>query len=167
MVDGPDTTSREREAVLYMRSVAPYGINGIQEETIERLEHLTDDTRLGSVDYEIWGHNIPVDDSTTAIKKVYDEFEEWADEHGYSLAPAFHVRETETIVSERSHTVISVPLLCLGVYDDHGIEAVFPCSDDERTYTLEDGLRALESGDVDSLIERSLTEQEIRSRPHQ
>jgi hypothetical protein len=167
MVDEPDTTPREREAVLYMRSVAPSGINGVQEETIERLEHLTNDTRLDSVDYEIWGHNIPADCSKTAIKKAYEEFEEWADEHGYSLAPAFHVRETETIVSEQSHTVISVPLLCLGVYDDHGVEAVFPCSDDKQTYTLEDGLCALESGDVDSLVERPPAEREIRSRPHQ
>jgi len=140
----PETTPPEREAVLYMRSVAPSGINHVQEETIERLEHLRDDNGLDAVDDEIWGHSIPADDSKVAVKKAYDEFEEWADEHGYTLAPAFHVRETGTIVSERSHTVISVPLLCLGIYNASEVEAVFPCTDEERTYTIEDGLRALE-----------------------
>jgi hypothetical protein len=145
-----DTSDRAAQrAVLYIRSVAPCGINDVQQRAIERLERLVADGTLERIEYEVWGHSVPTDHSDLRVKRQYDEFAEWADEHGYRLSPAFHVRETKTIISDATQTVISFPLLCLGLYSDRGVEAVFPCSDDDRTYTLEDGLRALEEDRVD------------------
>ncbi len=134
----------DRTAVLYVRSVAPCGVDDVQRRTIDRLERLAADGVLESVEYEVWGDGVPADDSGTVIKGVYDEFVEWADDQGYTLAPAFRDRETGTMVSDECRTVISFPLLCLGVYEENELEAVFPCSDDERTYTIEDGLVGLE-----------------------
>lgn len=152
-------TGFDRNAVLYVRSVAPYGLNDVQRRTIERLHALRGEGVLDAVDYEVWGRAIP-DDSRTEAARTFERFVEWADEHGYSLAPGFGVRETGTLVSDRSETVISFPLLCLGVYERGRVEAVFPCTDEERTYTVEDGLRALEAeGRVD------LTTDADRSRP--
>jgi len=131
-------------AVLYTRSVAPCGINDVQRRTIERLERLAEDGVLDSVEYEVWGRGISAEHSETDIQRAYDEFVEWADANGYTLAPAFQHRETSTLVSEDSRTVISFPLLCLGIYVDDEVEAVFPCSTDDRTFTLEDGLVGLE-----------------------
>ncbi|WP_331233316.1 HTH domain-containing protein [Natronorarus salvus] len=142
-MDASDRTAHS--AVLYIRSVAPTGINDVQQRAIERLERLVAEGTLESVDYEVWGHSVPTDSSELPIKRRYDEFADWADEHGYTLSPAFHVRETKTIVSDSTWTVVSFPLLCLGIYSDRDVEAVFPCSDDDRTYTLQDGLHALES----------------------
>jgi hypothetical protein len=67
----------------------------------------------------------------------------------YTLAPGFDRRKRASIAEEGLEEVISFPLICLVVYaidegsSDGVVRAVFPCSDDQRTYTIVDGIEAL------------------------
>ena len=139
MIDNTAWTVR-----LYTRSAAPRDIAELHRRTVDRLDRLAEDGRVESVEFEVWGDLIPTDGDRTGSRRAYDALVDWAEESGYSLAPGFERRETGTIASEDTRSVISVPLLCLVIYDADGIEAVFPCSDGERTYTVEDGLVGLE-----------------------
>ncbi len=129
---------------LYTRSAAPRDIAELHRRTVERLDRLAEDGSVESIEFEVWGDLIPTGEDRTGSRRAYDEVVDWAEESGYSLAPGFERRETGTIVSEDTRSVVSVPLLCLVIYDGDGIEAVFPCSDGQRTYTVEDGLVGLE-----------------------
>lgn len=136
---------RHYRAELFVRSAAPSGVADLQRRLCDRLERLVDDGVLESIECEIWGRSIPAEgDSKTSVREKYDEFVEWAVSHDRSLAPAFSVRETGTLASEETHRVVSVPMLCLAVYERDDLQAVYPCLDDEEVYTVEDGIRALE-----------------------
>lgn len=132
-------------AELFVRSAAPGGIADLQRRLCERLEGLAADGVLESVDCEVWGRNIPAEPgSEPSVWGKYDEFVEWAAEHDCSLGPAFSVRETGTLVSEETRRVVSVPMLCLAVYQGEELRAVYPCLNDGDVYTVEDGIAELE-----------------------
>lgn len=144
-------------AKLFLRSAAIGSIDDIQERMYERLERLATDDIIDSVECEIWGRDIPADpDAKTPVRETYDEFVKWADEHECSLAPAFSIRKVGTMVSEETRNVISMPMVCLAVYEGDEVQAVFPCLDDDEVYTVQDGLAELEAANgIDGFSERN------------
>ncbi|SFC42098.1 hypothetical protein SAMN05444422_10873 [Halobiforma haloterrestris] len=46
---------------------------------------------------------------------------------------------------------LRVPTVCAAIYADETLECVVPCSDDERTYSVEECLQALETGVLEHL----------------
>lgn len=74
-----------------------------------------------------------------AIDK-YDEFSHWASKNGLSLRP--HFNQVDTLDG-----MIRFPDLCLAAYDGLNVRGVFPCSDENTVYTVDDYLTAIEQGE--------------------
>ncbi|RZH69508.1 HTH domain-containing protein [Natrinema altunense] len=85
-------------------------------------------------------------DAGPSVSLTVDAFESWADREGYTLRPAFDRHETDSMLEHRPATEIQVPTVCVAVYEDDDLQCVAPCSDGDRTYTVEECLDALEDG---------------------
>lgn len=135
---------------LYLRSLAPTGAYERQEAVLDRLECLAERGRVESVSSTVWGDRIRQradlrDEAGHAILDDVDRLRAWAADHDASLDPFFEEREGNSLV-ESAHTVLIPPVLCLAIRDDEGLRGVFPCATDGETYTVADGLDALEDG---------------------
>lgn len=139
-------------AELRLRELAPRGVDGTKERLVGRLEALANADALDSYSIDTWGADAVLegtdDPLSRRLREPYDELEDWAEEHGRSLESGFLRREQGSIVDEESREVVSFPLFSLVVYDDAGIEAVYPHRNGDQVYTIRDGLERLseESG---------------------
>ncbi len=135
-------------AVLRLRTLAPYGINGTQETVIDRLKGLVESGSLSDLDVDAWGASVrTTENDVTAVRETVSEFVEWADRNGCSLTPAFEWREDNSFLDEEhgQGSVVVLPLLCLAVYDGETLKAVYPHRDGEAVCTIHDGIEALEA----------------------
>lgn len=82
---------------------------------------------------------------------TYETFEAWAERNDLSLDPGFQQRTRGFIGADGVEEVVVFPVAALAVYRDDELAAVFPCSDGERTYTVERALEAFEQDDTDWL----------------
>lgn len=148
-MDG-ETTTQTYRAEIVVRSLAPHGINERQRAIIEQIKAFHERGVLEDVDIEVWGEEIRADpEMRTDAHDRYAAIESWADGHEYMLSPGFDRRERRSITANGIEEVISFPLICLVLYavgegsKTDAVRAVFPCSDDEQTYTIVDGIEAL------------------------
>lgn len=168
-------TTAPFRAVLRVRTLGPSGLNPPQIEVIDRLETLSEgeDGPIDEFDVDVWGASMGITQSDArALGNIHEritEFEQWADEHGCTLGPAFKRRgttsaaatEPETESNDTREEGIIPPLLCLAVYDGETIAAVYPHGDGGEVATIHDGVEALESMATDedqSRDERSESE---------
>lgn len=152
-------TAGSVRAVLRLRTLAPSGLNPPQIEVIDRIQALTEDEDgpIADLDIDVWEASMGITHADTHdpgdVHELITEFEQWADEHGCTLRPAFKRRsadsavetETEDIDNREDQDLIIPPLLCLAVYDGETIDAVYPHVDGEEVSTIHDGVEALES----------------------
>jgi hypothetical protein len=100
----------------------------------------------------------------------FAKFESWADQRGYSLAPAFERRTVHSSLldTEDAHEEIRVPIVTLALYDDStettpltGVVpyTVNPGTDEKRTYTISDWLRTLEDRATTTPVQQPTTAQ--------
>lgn len=141
----PDTV----RAVLYLRQHASGEIVQQLRRTVTRVRQLQAD-KIADVEIKTWAAVNPaleeLSDSGPSVTLTVKSFQTWADREGYTLQPAFTRRETSSMLSSRSTTEITVPIMCLAVYEDSDLCCVAPCSNGERTYSVEQCLAALEAG---------------------
>lgn len=125
-----------------------------------RARRLEDRRAIAEVEVKTWTTVRPaleaLGDSEPAVSSIVDAFEEWADRAGYSLAPAFARCETGSLLSRDSRAELRVPLASVAVYEGETLRWVAPCSDAERSYSVEDCLAALEAEVVEPSSERTL-----------
>lgn len=82
--------------------------------------------------------------SADAPRAKVDEFVSWARREGYSLEPAFEIRKRESELDPRTDTVLTLPLVCVALYDDEELLAVFPHAEDGGVRSVEDCLERLD-----------------------
>jgi hypothetical protein len=128
-------------------------VNERQRDVWRQLRRFEDTGQVASVEVNVWGECVQwlrdTEDRTdrvpsTGIRTTYRRFEEWATAAGYDLEPGFDRSTRTSLVSPESHEVIVFPLLCLAVYVEGDVHAVFPCLTESRVWTLEDGLAILD-----------------------
>lgn len=140
-------TSPQLHATLKLRTFPPHGITDVRHRVFTRLHRLADAGTLASVDVDVWGGYAVTDslrDQDDAAALV-PEFERWAEERGYSLAPAFDRRERGSMLDDGTWEVWVVPLVTLVVREEDRLKAVYPHANGERIRTVDDGLEALEA----------------------
>jgi hypothetical protein len=131
-------------AVLWLRTLAPYGVGEIQAEVVDRLERLEADGRIDDLDVDVWGKSTELvrtaDRDSGDVRETVAEFERWASENDRTLRPAFGRHGVDADGDGR----VVLPLLCLAVYEAKTVRAVYPHVDGEDVYTIH-GIEALES----------------------
>lgn len=135
------------KAELYVRSLVPHGAFAPQEAVVERLLDLESEGRL-DLSLTVWGDQIATDSAAarteagrTLLRSVR-AFRSWEDESGYAAEPFFSdVRRTSLV--DASYDAIVPPNLCLALYREGTVAGVFPCSDRETCYTVEDAVEAM------------------------
>ncbi len=158
--DRPD--GRVREAVapvergtyveLWVRRGSPVCVRDAQEAARDRLRRLRGHGDIDALAVREWsgaggGPRVRgVSHAATCHGKMA-EFEAWADDHGYTLAPGFQVREVRPMVGGGVRRKFARPVYCLAVYEGETLEAVYPHSNGGEVHTVGDGLDRL-AGDV-------------------
>lgn len=117
---------------------------GPRTDVIDRLSSLHAEGALDDFTVETWPDEVAISEHTehARVVEVYKEYLLWAEEHGVSITPPFE-RRTATSLVGGSEDVLTVPIMCLAVYDD-GLSGVYPCSGEERTWSVADYLDAYE-----------------------
>lgn len=86
-------------------------------------------------------------DRRSAAMDTYEVFRKWAGRNGLSLEPGFQRRARSFVGVDDVEEVVVFPAIALALYGAGDLVAVFPCTDDDRTYTVERALAAFEHDD--------------------
>jgi hypothetical protein len=148
MIEDPTTVTVE----CWSRDTAEPAVGAWQDSVYEQLQNHVNADRITDLEINTWGKCIqcptaghdedetPVDESW----EKYRQFEHWASSGGYDLEPGFRRYKRSSLVSSDSCEPVVVPVLCLAVYADTELQAVFPCSTQNQVWTVEDGLALLD-----------------------
>lgn len=138
-----------RRVELFTRA-STTGTRRQQSTVVERLRRLTDDGAIEGFDHRLWNAELcprAAADRTpwcdVAMRK-YAEFERWAGRNGRSLRPFFDERSVHSTITGERADVLVFPVTCVAVYDGDDLLDLAPSRDDDRTYTVEGCLAALE-----------------------
>lgn len=91
------------------------------------------------------------------VLETYDRFSQWAARRGVSIEPPFNTRTSTSQVTGESRELLVTPLLCLEVYADDELVGVFPHSDGEETYTTNEVIAQLRTGQLPTPLGQSPT----------
>jgi hypothetical protein len=141
---------------LWVRRNLPYCVRDVEKEAYERLRRLRNRGSVESCSLHLWDtvETAPGErrtEPTADSREKITEFENWADEHGCTLRPGFQTREVNSILTDDVRRRVVPPILCLAVYEDDTLGAVFPHVEGDRIHTVSDGIERLEAGDGDYL----------------
>lgn len=136
-----DADSEGIQMVLWTRRP----VCGPRTEIVDRLGSLSAADSIDAFRIETWPNEVVVSEHTqhTQVIETYEQFRAWADEAGVSITPAFD-RRTVTSLIGRTEEVLTLPVMCLAVYDDD-LRGVYPCTDSDETWTVTDYLDAYEA----------------------
>jgi hypothetical protein len=146
-------TTGERTVDLYLCAEPQFGVETQKEAVIDRLTALEREDLIDEFGVYIWGREIRPDgplEGTDYHRLVLDsvrEFEEWLRRHGASADHLFKRRGVDSEIIDETYTVISLPTMCLAVYDDGDLSGVYPYDDAEGTHTVRECLAELEATD--------------------
>lgn len=146
---------RGLRAHLYVRSELPPPAREQCDAVESRLARLVDCGALESVERNEWQKRVPVEACDGAVRDIYLSATAWADEQGVRLTPFFEIRECYSSAHGGLTDWLVVPALCLAVFEDEELTAVYPHADGPTTYSVDDG--------VDSLV-RDLLDGSERTR---
>ena len=138
-------------------------------DTLQRLE--TEDV-IDAVTVQAWPDTVPLTDTTpyTEVVDLFNRFTLWADQQDRSITPPFTVRTQSTIASDDSRRILTTPMLCLAVYSDQMLTAVYPHTDGDDHYSVADAIAALKTGEFDQVTsatapESTLAETAVQNCP--
>ncbi|MFC6768770.1 HTH domain-containing protein [Natrinema soli] len=151
----------------YMRPDVPAVIADTITGVINRLQALCDSGIIADYEVNHWPLDHHVTDETDATRgptrhELVAKFERWAEQHGYTLKPAFRREEISVsplgIGCDDPYKRIRVPVIALALYEEDSepemetaeLRGVVPYTehpdtDDERTYTVDEWLSAVET----------------------
>jgi hypothetical protein len=124
-----------------------FGANDQQNAIVGRLRDLAASGRIEAYDVAVWNGRVRLDtDRTPPAVTAYEAFSDWAAAAGVDIDPFFTVRERESFVDGAARELV-LPVMCLAVESEDGIESVAPNVRGDETTTVRDCLDALEALD--------------------
>lgn len=109
--------SPKQTAELYIRSLAPQGLQSTQDAVIRRLDELESGGTLDDYSVVIWGDRLPPESSsgqTTLGQRLHDtveQFRQWATATGLSLGSFFPTETVRSEITDEEYTCIRFPML--------------------------------------------------------
>lgn len=138
----------ETGAVLFVRTELPPPARDRAGSMERRLDGLETRGILEFVDRKSWEKRVPVADCAADLRDTYLALEAWATETGVRLSPFFQTRECYTRDGRDTTDWLVVPAVCLALYEDDEVTAVYPHARGDETRTVEDGIDAIAAADT-------------------
>ena len=136
-----------RQVTFYVRGDM-FGANDQQNAVVDRLRELDADDVIEGYDVKVWNSRVRLTDAETPAEvEQYRAFESWGADVGVDIDPFFTVRERDSFIDGTARELI-LPVMCLAVHGDDGLEAVAPYARGDETYTVQDCLDELETPDA-------------------
>ena len=133
-------------ARLHVRETLPAPVRGRRERVTDRLSALVAGGTLAEYDVVPWDKRIPADGSGDPdTQDTYLAFCAWAEERGVGLSPFFEARECYSWETGERGTWVVLPALCLSVYEDGELVAVYPHRDGDTYQSVWTGIDSLET----------------------
>lgn len=129
---------------FHVRSELPPPARERATQVYNGLAVLHGEGAIGSIDRSTWPDRMPVTEPDPELQDRYLAFKELAEEAGESLRPFFQTRECYTPEYGGWTDWLVLPAMCLAIYENGDLVAVYPHTDDGVTYTVQDGLELLE-----------------------
>lgn len=141
--------SHARRVDVFLRGSVPFDARARQLVILARLQALRARGLIDEVRIDTWANRITDSQAETELARTaLAGFERWATAHHASLTPGFQSHECYSgFTGQRFRTTV-FPVVCLAVYDDERLVAVYPHSTESGCVTALDGLALLEA-DVD------------------
>lgn len=178
LIADPDSRGDVR-VDCYVRSTLPAAVSERISAIVERLRTLRDREYVDELQVSRWParHSV-ADEAGPECTELVAEFERWADRHGYSLEPGFRRRTIPPSpfgVDGEPRERLRVPLVALALYENEGeggdedaasevLRGVVPCTElsytgEERTYTVDEWLTAVETRAFDEPVRATQIDQ--------
>lgn len=149
MIDGDET--RHRTVKLFVRADPELGCEEQKQVVVDRLDDLETTGRIDDYEVNVWTKAIRVAgplEGTTYYRRVFGhftEFQQWAVKESVALKSAFNVEVVDCEITDDSYRVLSLPSICLAVYEDGDLCGVYPHVDGDTTRTIRHCLETLEA----------------------
>jgi hypothetical protein len=149
MINGSE--AQHRTVRLFVRADPELGCEKQKQAVLDRLEGLDADDHIDRYKVDVWTKAIRIAgplEGTNYYQRVFDHFtafQQWAIEESVALKSAFNVEEVDCEITDETYRVLSLPCLCLAVYEDDELRGVYPHVDDDTTRTIRHCLDKLEA----------------------
>ncbi|WP_255190863.1 HTH domain-containing protein [Natronobeatus ordinarius] len=149
----------ELTAVCYVR--APLLLEPVDQQ-VETLQACEADGTVDTVLLRSWPKEVARTENSPyqEVLEAFERFDRWADERGVSVQPPFRERTVTSTVTGESKDVLVTPMLCLAVYRNDELHAVFPHTDGEETVTASEAIATLRTGELPTPLGAPPTEPE-------
>lgn len=134
---------------LFVRLDPEVGLESRKERVVERLTSLEGREAIADYDIFTWSRGIrldgPLEESSycrTLLEHV-GELRAWIDENCVDSC-GFDVQAVRSTVTGESYDVVSLPAICLAVYDGDELVDLYPRRTSETVENVDDGLASLE-----------------------
>ncbi|ELZ89568.1 hypothetical protein C453_00085 [Haloferax elongans ATCC BAA-1513] len=144
-------TDEAKHVKLFLRADAEVGVERTKEAAVEKLAELDAAGRIADYDVHVWGRELRADGPLTntgyggELLGYVKAFKEWAREHDISLEATFKERTIESSFADEQYKVVSLPTICIAVYDGDQVASVYPCHTGGRDCSAVEYLETFES----------------------
>ncbi|WP_396613745.1 HTH domain-containing protein (plasmid) [Haloferax sp. S1W] len=145
-------TDESKHVKLFLRADAEIGVERTKEAAVETLTELAEDGYIADCDVRVWGRELRADGPVAnteyggELLEHIREFREWATKNDVSLGTVFDERTIASSIADEDYTVVSLPTICLAVYNDDELVGVYPCHSDGSTCSVVECLETLRNG---------------------
>lgn len=148
--------SPETELTLVCHARTPLVVEPV-EDRIAKARACEEGEIVDNVVIRSWPESVRLDDQGVDREVVddYRRFCRWADHRDVEIQPPFETRTRSSIVDDDGVDVLVTPLLCLSLYRNERLVAVYPHSNDDETYTVEAALQRLREDQLPRPLERT------------
>jgi hypothetical protein len=146
--------TQDKQVKLFIRVNPSFRAEQQKQAVIDRLRSLERKGQVAGVDVHVWGREIrlagPLEGSVyhKSVMDHVNEFEQWFAENSVSMDALFSNRKIDSSISNERYSVLSLPFMCLAVYQDDELRDFYPHHDSETTHTVLNGLDRLETEDI-------------------
>lgn len=135
-------------ARLFVRLEPETGLETQKERVISQLGSLSGRDAIADYDVLAWGKELrpdgPLQESSycRTLREYVEELRTWIDENDVRNC-GFDARAVSSPLAGESYDVVTLPAICLGVYEGETLVDVYPRRDDGSFESVHDGLTSL------------------------
>ncbi|MFW6320693.1 MAG: HTH domain-containing protein [Halohasta sp.] len=136
---------------LFIRADPELGCETQKQAVLRRLDELDETGHIDDYEVNVWTKEIrlagPLEGTSyyRMVREHVEEFQGWADSEGVQLNSAFKIKSLDCEITDETYRILSLPCICLAVYEDDDLRGVYPHTDDETIRTVSTCLAELET----------------------